>query len=147
MSRFVFSLYLSQCGIGYNPLNMYANISRMAEPSSSSQRCVYGQQRFWRDDTNSNEVLSISQLTHAVSKDGSRVSNTHFREYSSTHLTDHPSVNLVSTTSISVSGNVGKAQIGDTVLPDAMSTDDLNTAAAMRQLHGLYENLASRNLF
>ena len=77
----------------------------------------------------SNEALSISQLTHAVLNDGSRVSKTQLTEYSNAHLTDHPSINLVSTTSISVSGNVGKAQFG--VLPDAMSTDHLNTSAAM----------------
>ena len=72
---------------------------------------------------NSNQALSISQLTHAVSNDGSRVSNS--------HLTDHTSINLVSATSISVSGNVGQAQIDDNVLPDAMSSDHLNTSAAM----------------
>ena len=72
------------------------------------------------DDTYSNEALSISQLTHAESNDESHVSNTHLTEYSNAHLTDHPSINLVSTTSISVSGNVGNAQIGDTNLHDAM---------------------------
>ena len=75
------------------------------------------------DTNNSNEALSISQLTYAVSNDVSRVSNS--------HLTDHTSINWVSATSISVSGNVGQAQIDGTVLPDTMSTDHLNTSAAM----------------
>ena len=70
-------------------------------------------------------------MTHAESNDKSRVSNTHLTEYSNAHLTDHPSINLVSTTSISVSGNVGNAQIDDTDLHDAMSTDHLNTSAAI----------------
>ena len=76
------------------------------------------------DDTNnSNQALSISQLTHAVSNDGSCVSNS--------NLTDHTSINLVSATSFSVSGNVGRAQIDGTVLPYAMSSHHLNTSAAM----------------
>ena len=83
------------------------------------------------DDTNSNEALAISQLTHAESNDESRVSNTHLTEYSNAHLTDHPSINLVSTTSISVSGNVGNAQMDYTDLHDALSTDHLNTSAVI----------------
>ena len=85
------------------------------------------------NNTNSNEALSISQLTHAVSSDRSRVSDAHFTESSNAHLTDHPSihVSLVSETFILVSGNVGQAQIDNNVLSDVMSTDHINTSAAM----------------